>query len=143
MHHFNDNEIMKKAKDAIKRQLKEQWEQSCNGFLVELLRMWELDAHYGYWIGDETGGVYDYGDGMLTINMDDIIYCVDNDVTQEQYMDWQEYCYDASEFGFDMPNLRSWMRGCPRISKETFEKFRKMKKELNNAIDEEKERIQK
>ena len=55
---------MKKAKDAIKRQLKEQWQQSCNGFLVELLRMWELDAHYGYWIGDETGGVYDYGDGI-------------------------------------------------------------------------------
>ena len=38
---------MKKAKDAIKRQLKEQWEQSCNDFLVELLRMWELDAHAG------------------------------------------------------------------------------------------------
>ena len=48
---------MKKAKDAIKRQLKEQWQQACNGFLVELLRMWELDAHYGYWIGDETGAI--------------------------------------------------------------------------------------
>ena len=48
---------MKKAKDAVKRLLKEQWEQACNGFLVELLRMWELDAHYGYWIGDETAGV--------------------------------------------------------------------------------------
>ena len=75
---------MKKAKDAIKRQLKEQWEQACGGFLVELLRMWELDAHYGYWIGDETGSVYDYGDGMLTINMDDIIYCVLNDAVQEE-----------------------------------------------------------
>ena len=74
---------MKKAKDAVKRQLKEQWKQSCNGFLVELLRMWELDAHYGYWIGDETGSVYDYGDGMFTINMDDIIYCVLADVTRE------------------------------------------------------------
>ena len=30
---------MKKAKDAAKRMLKEQWEQACNGFLVELLRM--------------------------------------------------------------------------------------------------------
>ena len=27
---------MKKTKDAIKRQLKEQWEQACGGFLVEL-----------------------------------------------------------------------------------------------------------
>ena len=105
---------MKKTKDAVKRQLKEQWEQACNGFLVELLRMWELDAHYGYWIGEETGGVYDYGDGMFTINMDDIIYCVLADVTREQYIEWQEYICDASEFGFDTPNLRSFVRGCPR-----------------------------
>ena len=134
---------MKKAKDAIKRQLKEQWEQACNGFLVELLRMWELDAHYGYWIGDETGGVYDYGDGMLTINMDDIIYCVLNDVTQEQYEEWQQYICDATEFGFATPNLRSWMRGCPRIPKETFDTLRKMKQDLLDAVEDEKKRIKK
>ena len=102
---------MEKTKDGIKKMLKEQWKKACNGFLVELLRMWELDGHYGYWIGDETGSVYDYGDGMFTINMDDIIYCVLGDITREQYMEWQEYCCDASEFGFDTPNLRSWIRG--------------------------------
>ena len=132
---------MKKAKDAIKRQLKEQWEQACNGFLVELLRMWELDAHYGYWIGDETGGVYDYGDGMLTINMDDIIYCVENDVTESQYIEWQEYIIEAHEFGFDMPSLKAWMHNCPRVAKETFDKLRALKADLNKAIDEEKERV--
>ena len=82
---------MKKTKDAVKRQLKEQWQKACNGFLVELLRMWELDAYYGYWICDEVGGVYDYGDGMFTISMDDIIYCVLGDITREQYIEWQEY----------------------------------------------------
>ena len=99
---------MKKTKDAVKRQLKEQWEQACNGYLVELLRMWELDAYYGYWIGEEIGGVYDYGGGMFTIGMDDIIYCVEHDVTEKQYMEWQEYLCDAAEFGFDKPNLKSW-----------------------------------
>lgn len=157
---------MKKAKDAVKRQLKEQWELSCNGFLVELLRMWELcdsasdmpnslehgraqaespvgqlDGHYGYWIGDETGGVYDYGDGMLTINMDDIIYCVLNDVTREQYTEWQEYICDAAEFGFDTPNLRSFVRGCPRTSAETFKHLREIKATLNDAIQYEEERV--
>ena len=131
---------MEKVKDAVKRQLKEQWKQACNGFLVELLRMWELDACYGYWIGDDVGGVYDYG-GMFTINLGDIIYCVEHDVTYEQYMEFQEYICDAAEFGFDMPNLRSWMMGCPRTDAETFKKLREMKKGLDNAIDEEKERI--
>ena len=120
--------------------LREQWEKACNGYLVELLRMWELDAYYGYWIGEEIGGVYDYGGGMFTIGMDDIIYCVEHDIGREQYIEWQEYCCDASEFGFDTPNLKSWMMGCPRTPPEVFEKLRKMKAELNEAIKAEKEK---
>jgi hypothetical protein len=131
---------MKKTKDAVKRQLKDQWETACNGYLCELLRMWELDSYYGYWIAEEVGGVYDYG-GSFTINMDEIIYCVDHDVTQQQFMEWQEYCCDAAEFGFDTPNLKSWMRGCPRTSAKTFKNLREIKAMLNDAVKEEKERV--
>lgn len=131
---------MNKTKDAVKRQLKEQWKQACNGYLCELLRMWELDGYYGSWIAEEVGGVFDY-DGSFTIGMDDIIYCVENDVTQQQYMEWQDYIFDAAEFGFDTPNLRSWMRGCPRTSAETFEHLREIKAMLNEAIEEEKKRV--
>ena len=134
---------MEKTKDAVKKQLKEQWKQACNGFLVELLRIWELDGHYGYWIGDEVGSVYDYGDGMFTISMDDIIYCVLGDITREQYMDWQEYICEAAEFGFDTPNMRSWMRGCPRTPPEVFEKLRSLKADLDKAVEEEKQRMNK
>ena len=131
---------MKKTRDAVKRQLKEQWKQACNGYLCELLNMWELDSYYGYWIAEEIGGVYDYG-GSFTIGMDDIIYCVEHDVTQQQYMEWQDYICDAAEFGFDTPNLRSWMRGCPRTSAETFKHLREIKAMLNEAIEEEKKRF--
>ena len=130
-----------KAKDAVKQQLKEQWKKACNGFLNELLRMWKLDAHYGYWIGNEEGSVYDYGDGIFTINMDDIIYCVENDVTREQYEEWHDYICDAAEFNFTTPNLRSWMRGCPRTPPEVFYKLRKLKADLDKAVEEEKQRM--
>ena len=133
---------MKKTKDAIKAKLKEQWEQACNGYLCELIRLWELNAYYGYWIGEEVGGVYDYG-GMFTINMDDIIYCVEHDVTALQYQEWQDYICDAAEFGFDTPNLRSFVRGCPRTSAETFKHLREIKAMLNDAIRDEKERMKK
>ena len=131
---------MKKTKDAVKRQLKERWEQACNGYLCELISMWELNAYYGYWIGEEVGGVYDYG-GMFTINMDDIIYCVEHDVTALQYQEWQDYICDAAEFGFVTPNLRSWMHGCPRTPAEIFKHLREMKAKLNDAIQDEKERV--
>jgi len=132
---------MDKTKDSIKALLRQDYEKAVNGYLCELLRMWELDACYGYWIGDDVGGVYDYGDGMFTINMDDIIYCVLADVTREQYIEWQEYICDASEFGFDTPNLRSFVRGCPRTSAETFKHLREIKAMLNDAIQDEKERM--
>lgn len=131
---------MKKTKDSMRVMLREQWKKACNGYLVELLRMWELDAYYGYWIGDEVGGVYDYGSGMFVITMDNIIYCVEHGVGREQYIEWQEYCCDASEFGFDMPNLKSWIMGCPRTSQEVFKKLREMKKILDDAIKAEKEK---
>lgn len=132
---------MKKTKDAVKRNLREQWLKAVQGYLCELLNMWELDSYYGYWIGDEPGGMYDYGDGTFTIGMDDIIYCVEHDVTKEEYMEWQEYCCDAAEFGFDTPNLKSWMMGCPRTPEATFKRLRKLKADLNNAINEEQERV--
>ena len=132
---------MKKTKDAVKRQLKEQWRQAVRGYQAALLNMWELDAHYGYWIGGEEGSVYDYGDGMFTIGIDDMIYCVDCDVTREQYIEWQEYICDATEFGFDTPNLRSWHMGCPRTPQAVFDKLRGMKEELDKAVEEEKKRI--
>ena len=132
---------MEKAKDAVKRQLKEQWKKACNCYITELLRMWELDSYYGYWICEEIGSVYDYGDGMITISMDNIIYCVEHDVKKDQYMEWQDYICDAAEFGFDTPNLKSWLRGCPRVSHESFERLRKLKADLNDAIKEEQERV--
>jgi hypothetical protein len=131
---------MEKTKDAVKQQLREDWEKACNGYLVELLRMWELDGHYGYWIGEDVGGVYDYG-GDMCIGMDDIIYCVEHDVTEEEYREWSDYCVEASEFGFDTPNLKSWHMGCPRTPKETFGHLRILKKNLADAVEEEKQRM--
>ena len=85
---------MKKAKkDAVKQQLKRTMGAGAATSL-NFCACGKLDGYYGYWIGDEVGGVYDYGDGMFTINMDDIIYCV-ADVTREQYIEWQEYICDA------------------------------------------------
>ena len=131
---------MNKTKDAVKRQLKEQWEKACNGYLVELLRMWELDAHYGYWIGDEVGSVYDYGE-THDLSMEDIIYIVENDIEEDEVLAWEDYCLDAYEFKFTTPNLQSWHMGCPRTPPETFERLRALKADLNKAVEEEKQRI--
>lgn len=131
---------MEKTKDGIKKMLKEQYEKACNGYLVELLRMWELDAHYGYWNSDEPGTIYHYGE-THNLSMEDIIYCVENDIDEDEVLAWEDYCLEAHEFGFDIPNLRSWHRGCPRTSQATFDTLRALKNDLATAVEHEKERI--
>ena len=131
---------MEKTKDGIKKMLKENYVKACNGYLCELLRMWELDAHYGYWVGDDIGSMYCYGEAH-NLTMEDIIYIVENDIEEDEVLAWEDYRLDAHEFGFNTPNLRSWHMGCPRTSQEVFDKLRRMKLELQHMIDDEIERI--
>ena len=131
---------MEKTKNSVKRMLKEQYENACNGYLCELLRMWELDAHYGYWNSDQPGTIYHYGE-MHNLTMEDIIYIVENDIEENEVLEWEDYCLDAYEFKFETPNLRSWHKGCPRTPKETFDRLRQLKADLDKAVEEEKQRM--
>ena len=131
---------MKKTKDAVKRQLKEQWEKACNGYLVELLRMWELDSCYGYWNSNETGTIYHYAE-THNLTMENIIYIVENDIGEDEVLEWEDYMLDAYEFNFTTPNLRAWHMGCPRTPQETFDRLRQLKADLDNAVNEEKQRM--
>lgn len=131
---------MEKTKKSIKEALKKQYEKACNGYLTELLRMWELDACYGYWSNDEPGTTYHYGD-THNLTMEEIIYIVENDIEENEVLEWEDYCLDAYEFKFNIPNLRAWHMGCPRTPQETFDRLRQLKADLDNAVEEEKQRI--
>ena len=131
---------MNNTKDSTKAALREQWEKACNGYLVEMLRMWELDAHYGYWNSDEPGTIYHYGD-YHNLTMEDIIYIVEHDIEEDEVTAWEYYCLDAYEFKFTCPNLRAWHMGCPRTEQAVFERLRELKADLAKAVEEEKERI--
>ena len=133
---------MKKAKETVKRELKESYETMCNKYRDELLRMWELDAHYGYWNSDLSGTIYHYGE-VHNLTMEEIIYIVDNDIEEAEVMVWEDYTLDALEFGFDVPNLMAWHRGCPRVPIETFDRLRQMRADLEKFVDDEKERLKK
>ena len=130
---------MEKTKNSIKALLRQDYEKAVNGYLCELLRMWELDAHYGYWDFDQPGTIYHYGE-THNLSMEEIIYIVENDIEEDEVFEWEEYCLDAHEFGLNTPNLQAWHKGCPRTSQEVFEKLRKLKSDLEKAVEEEKKR---
>ena len=120
------------------KQLKENYEKACNDYVAALLTLWDLDGYYGSWIGEEVGGVYDYGDGIFTINMQDIVYCVENGVTEEEYEEMLDYCVKCHEYNLPMIKLNAWHKGAPRYD---FTKLDALRKDLDDAIDNEKNKF--
>lgn len=101
------------TKPAVKRQLKEQWEKACNGYLCELLRMWKLDGRHAYWLSGRVGRWLGYRGGLFYINMEGIVDCVENDITLEDYLEHQEfYCtYDLDrDFVLDIWRFREYLK---------------------------------
>lgn len=129
-----------KTKDAVKRQLKKQWELACGYYMVELCNMWELDSSNGFWVADEIGGTWCYGE-TLFIDMDNVKFCVENDVSYSEYMDWLDYCVWAADFDQNVPNLKAWHDGCPRVDAVTQEKLSAMRYEMIKMCEELKEKF--
>jgi hypothetical protein len=117
--------------------LKDNYENACNDYAQALLTLWELSQHCGYWIGDDVGGVYDI-DGWITLDMQDIVYCVENNVTQKEVSEWQDYYIKCHEYNLSAMNLNAWHKGAPRYD---FTKLDAAKKELEDEIENEKNKF--
>lgn len=119
------------------KKLRENYENAVNAYVDELLRRWELSRHYTWLVGDRVGiNTFCFGD-IHSMSLDDIIYCVENDVTYKEYLENEDYNIQALEFHFGVINIKSWHEGSPRVPKETFSRLQKMKDDLEKAIDEE------
>jgi hypothetical protein len=88
------------------------------------------------WASGDVGGIACIGDyfvDMATIRVD-----IDENVREEEFIQWYDYCLEASEFGFTTPNFRSWVNGCPRVRQESLNKIKGLKDELHKMIEDEK-----
>lgn len=121
------------------RLLRMNFDKAVADYVAALLKMYEWDSFYGYWVGDDNTGVYAYGDNYF-LNLSDIIYIVDNNVPFEVFDEWCEYITDAHEVGLHIPNLPSWHKGCPRASKEEIERLKGLRKDFNDAVKQCKEK---
>lgn len=117
--------------------LKENYENACNEYVKALLTLWGVDYKYGYWIGGEVGGVYDI-DGWITIGMQEIVYCVENNVTSKEVSEWQDYYIKCNEYNLPAMNLNAWHKGAPR---HDFTKLDAAKKALEDEVENEKNKF--
>lgn len=115
------------------RNIRSEFERVANLYLQELCKLFGLDAYYGDWVGDEVGGLYCNGETFM-ISFDEMRVVVDNQMKLADYVEYMEYCQWANEFDIVAPNLMSWIKGCPRHSKETMQILRDLKHEYDIAL---------
>lgn len=125
----------KRITSAVKAKLRSEFERACNSYRHALERMWDLNPADGYWIGDEVGGVYDNG-GFVTLGLLEMIYCIEHDITQEEYEEWSDYNIKAHEYNFSYIKLEAWHTGCPRVPQETFDRLREMKDGIDTLVED-------
>lgn len=125
--------------NAHKQLLRQNYERAVEDYRKALLTQWEVDTPTR-WVADEIGGTLDV-DGETFIGLEEIIICVLQGVTREEYDEWLDYTTEAIEFGFDRPNLKSWIAGCPRVDEETFARLRAMRRNLDDTVELERQKM--
>jgi hypothetical protein len=117
---------------------KELYELGCDAYLQQFCEKHGYYYERNCWVAGDIGGIAcinDYFVDMATIRVD-----VDENVEENEFIEWYDYCLQANEYGLTTPNYSSWVKGCPRTSKAKFNEFASLKEELNRLIEEEKKK---
>ena len=122
---------------------REYFVKGCNEYLRLFCEKHDFDYEEAKesWVANCVGDVTCVGD--IFVGMQTIITDIEMDAPEEEFIKWYDYNLVAHEFGFTTPNFDSWLRGCPRVSDEAFKKLQGLKNDLDDAILEEKARLNK
>ena len=125
-----------------KETAREYFVKGCN----EYLRLFCEKHDYDYeeakdsWVANCVGDVTCVGD--IFVGMQTIITDIEMDAPEEEFIKWYDYNLVVHEFGFTTPNFESWLRGCPRVSEETFKKLQGLKTTLTTPLRKKRINIQ-
>lgn len=120
-----------------KEKAREYFVKGCNEYLRLFCEKHDFDYEEAKksWVGNCVGDVTCVGDYF--VGLQSIIADIEMDAHKEEFIKWYDYNLVAHEFGFTTPNFESWLKGCPRVSEETFKRLQGLKNDLDNAILEE------
>ena len=126
-----------------KEKAREYFVKGCNEYLRLFCEKHDFDYEEAKesWVANCVGDVTCVGDYF--VGLQSIIADIEHDAPEEEFIKWYDYNLVAHEFGFTTPNFESWLRGCPRVSDETFKKLQGLKNDLDDAILEEQARLNK
>ena len=118
------------------KKLREAYEKAVNDYVAAFLKQFDVDDYYTYWVGGRVGlDVLTFLD-LHAVNLDEIIYIVENNVTYDEFCEWESYNIFAMEFNQNKINLQSWHMGYHGLTKEQQQRLIDLKADLNAAMEE-------
>ena len=117
-----------------KQELKLAYEVACTNYLAAFCETYDLTCDPEPWVANEVGTIANIGDYFF--GFDDIKRCVDEQVKWEDLIGWYDYNMQAHQYGLATPNLKAWLNGCPRVSKERLDEIKEHWKELEKLIEQ-------
>ena len=121
------------------QQLNQRYTEVCEDYLKAFCQTYELQYEEDAWVAGDVGTIACVGDYF--IDLQDMIYMLNNQIPLAEYEQWTNYCAKASEYGFNLIKLKYWHMGEPCVPQETFDKLDALKQELNNVIENEKNKF--
>lgn len=90
---------------------------------------------FTYW-SDRACGVLLVNDGDYAVDMATIITDIEDEVDEEEFINWYEYNHCCAECQLQTMNFSSWAKGAPRIPQEAIDNIYKAKADFEQAIEE-------
>ena len=131
-----DESELEPAPELIKR-----YEDLANDYLSEFVKQTGIEDDAPFWVGGEVAGiacVADYFVDYATIR-----YVVDGKMSFEDFDEWYCYCNDVKMIDDKLftPTLEQWYYGeFTRISDDRLEYMKKLKKDFEQLVQEEKKK---
>lgn len=76
--------------------LRECYEYTCDQYARKFCEMYDYDYDDScWWAASEVGGVFVVNDLAYTLDMNDLIYAVDHQVSKKDFDEWLEYTYEC------------------------------------------------
>lgn len=105
-----------------------------------LCEFWDIPRETCFFVMNDQTDVFCVNDDIF-LNLADMVYVLEHGIGIQEVYCWQEYNTKASDFGFNLINLKSWHKGCPRVTDETFDRLQAMRDNLKDLVEIEKRRL--
>ena len=124
----------------MSKELKKRYEEACEDYLKAFCDAYGEQYEKDSWVAGDVGTIACVRDYFFDFN-EVVKYSVDNNLHDwDELMRWYDYTLFASEYKQTIPNWQSWSKGCPRLSETEQAKLISMKRDLEAAINDYKER---